>query len=79
MLSYIFIKIDVSGGRLAGSVGYESDFSSGDDLAVHEFKPRIGLCADSREPALDPLSLSVSLSLFCSLPLPDCLSLSISK
>ena len=32
-------------------------FSSGHDLTVHEFKPRIGLCTDSVEPAWDSLSL----------------------
>ena len=37
-------------GHLGGSVGLASDFSSGHDLAVCEFKPHIGLCADSSEP-----------------------------
>ena len=31
-------------------------FSSGHDLTVLEFKPHIGLCADSVEPAWDSLS-----------------------
>ena len=31
-------------------------FGSGHDLTVHKFKPHIGLCADSMEPALDSLS-----------------------
>ena len=49
------------------------DFGSGHNLVVHEFKPHIGLCADSAEPAWDslstllsassPFSLSLSLSL----------------
>ena len=34
-----------------------------------EFKPRVGLCADSVEPAWDPLSLSLSLPLHHSLRL----------
>ena len=37
-------------GRLGGSVGQVSDFSSGHDLTVHEFEPRVGRCADSSEP-----------------------------
>ena len=37
------------------------DFSSGHDLTVHEFKPHVGLCVDSAEPAWDSLSLSLSL------------------
>ena len=48
-------------------------FCSGHDLMVHEFKPRIGLCADSAEPAWDSLSPSLSL------PLPCTLSLSLSQ
>ena len=36
-------------------------FGSGHDLTVHEFKPRIGLHADSVEPAWDSLSVSLSL------------------
>ena len=38
-------------GRLGGSVGEASEFGSGHDLAVRGFKPRVGLCADSSEPA----------------------------
>ena len=49
-------------GRLCGSVGEASDFGSGYDLAVREFGPRVGLSAVIAEPALDPLSLSLSLS-----------------
>ena len=37
-------------GRLDGSVGSASDFSSGHDLTVGEFEPHVGLCADSSEP-----------------------------
>ena len=37
-------------GRLGGSVGRASDFGSGHDLTVHEFEPRVGLCADLSEP-----------------------------
>ena len=43
------------------------DFGSGHDLTAHEFKPCVGLCTDSMEPAWDflsPLSASFSLSLF---------------
>ena len=36
-------------------------FGSGHDLTVHEFEPRIGLCADSAEPAWDSFCLSLSL------------------
>ena len=36
------------------------DFSSGPDLAVCEFKPRVGLHADSSERAWDSLSPSLS-------------------
>ena len=35
-------------------------FSSGHDLMVHEFKPQIGLCADSMESAWDSLCPSLS-------------------
>ena len=36
------------GTRVAQSVEYTTpDFSSGHDLMVHEFKPRVKLCADS--------------------------------
>ena len=33
--------------------------SSGHDLTVHEFEPRIKLCTDSAEPGWNSLSLSV--------------------
>ena len=36
------------------------DFGSGHDLTVCEFKPHIGLCADSMKPAWDSLSPSLS-------------------
>ena len=36
--------------HLGGSVGCMSDLGSGHDLAVCEFKPHVGLCADSSEP-----------------------------
>ena len=39
------------------------DLSSAHDLTVHEFEPRIRLCADSVAPARD--SLSPSLPLAC--------------
>ena len=45
-------------GPLGGSVGYASDFISGHDLRVCEFKPHIGLCAVFRSSA--PLSLCPS-------------------
>ena len=50
-------------------------FGSGLDLTVHEFERRVGLFADSKEPAWDSLSLSLSLSLSVSLSV----SLSLSK
>ena len=34
-------------------------FGSGRDLTVREFEPRVGLCADSAEPAWDSLSSSL--------------------
>ena len=37
-------------GRLGDSVSYTTNFSSGHDLAVHEFKPHVGFCAGSSEP-----------------------------
>ena len=49
------------------------DFGSGHDPMVCEFKPRIGLCADSVKPAWDFLSLPLSAP-----PLPV-LPLSLSK
>ena len=39
------------------------DYDSGYDLMVCEFEPQLELCAGGTEPAWDPLSLSLSLSL----------------
>ena len=36
------------------------DLDAGSNLAVCEFEPRVGLCADSVEPAWDSVSLSLS-------------------
>ena len=36
-------------GCLGGSVGWATNFGSGHDLAVFEFEPRVGLCADRSE------------------------------
>ena len=47
--TFLPFKNSVSG-RLSGSVGSASDFRSGHDLAVCEFEPCVGLCADSSEP-----------------------------
>ena len=50
-------------GRLGGSVGWVSDSGSGHDLTVREFKPCVGLCADSSEPgACFGFCVSLSLS-----------------
>ena len=48
-------------------------FGSGHDLTVREFDLRVGLCADSWEPAWDSLSLSLSA------PPPLALSVSLSQ
>ena len=50
-------------------------FTSGHNLIVREFEVRIGLCADSVDPAWDSLSSSLSAPPVCSLSL----SLSLSK
>ena len=42
-------------------------FGSGHDLRVREFKPHVGLCTDSAEPAWDSLSLSAPLLIMLSL------------
>ena len=63
-------------GRLGGSVGWASDFSSGHDLAVREFEPCVGLWADGSEPGAC-FQFCVSLSL-CPSPV-HALSLSVSK
>ena len=57
-------------------VAQSFDFSSGHDLVVHEFKPRMGPCVDSSEPGAC-FRFCVSLSL-CSSP-SHALSLSLSK
>ena len=57
---------------LSGSVGQVSDFGSGHDLTVHEFKPQIGLSVVSTDLASDPLFPSLSA------PPPLVLSLSLS-
>ena len=44
-------------------------FGSGHDLMVHGFKPCVGLCTDSSEPAWDSLSPPHALSLSLSLSL----------
>ena len=48
-------------------------FGSGHDLTVCEFEHRVGLCAESMDPAWDSLSLSLSL------PSSSALSFSLSK
>ena len=57
------------------------DFCSGHDLTVCGFKPRIGLCTDSVDPAWDSFfpSLSAPSLLILSLCLSVFLSLSLSK
>ena len=50
-------------GTWGGSVGWVSDFSSGHDLTVRGFEPRVGLCADSSEPGTC-LGFCVSLALW---------------
>ena len=58
-------------GRLGGSIRSASDFSSGHGLAVCEFEPRVGLCADSSELGacfgfcVSSLSLHLSLLSVC--------------
>ena len=54
----------------------KSDFGSGHDLTVREFKPHVGLWADSAEPSWDSLSL---LSLCPLLPSTRAFSLKIDK
>ena len=39
-------------GHLGGSVSWASHFGSGHDLTACEFKPCVGLCADSSEPGI---------------------------
>ena len=70
---FIFKTFASQGTWVAQSVTCATlDFSSGHDLMVHEFQSRIGLCADSVEPAWD-------FSLPLSLPLTGLISVSFSK
>ena len=62
-------------GRLGGSVGEASTFSSGRDFMVGGFKPRIRLCADGSEPGAC-FGFCVFLSLSAPPLLMLCLSLS---
>ena len=52
------------------------DLGPGNDLLICEFEPRVEVCADSAEPAWDPLPL---LSLCASLARSRSLSLSLSQ
>ena len=65
-------------GRLGGSVGEASDFGSGHDLAVREFEPRVGLCADRWEPGAC-FGFYVSLVLSALPPLALCFLSKINK
>ena len=59
------IKIKLPVGHLGASISQTSNFSSGHDLTVLEFRSRIGLSALSTEPAsvlCPPLSLHLSRS-----------------
>ena len=69
----ISLSKNIKKGRLGGSVGWAADFSSGHDLAVREFGPRVGLCADSSEPGAC-FGFCVSLSLSAPPPLTLCVS-----
>ena len=57
---YVSFQRGEAPGPLGGSVGWASDFNSGHDLSVHEFEPRVALCADVSEAASDCVSPSVS-------------------
>ena len=49
-------------GCLAGSVKCLTlDFGSGHDFMANDLKPHFWLCAESAEPAWDPLSIHLSL------------------
>ena len=63
---------NIKSGCLGGSIGWASDFCSGNDLTVPEFEPRVGLCADSSEPG-------TCLEFPLSLPLPCWHPVSLSK
>ena len=54
-------------GHLGGSVGWACDFGSGHDLAVYEFEPCVGLCADSSDSVFPSLSAPPLLMLCLSL------------
>ena len=70
---YQLVPNQDKGAWVAQSVKHPSlDLSSGHDLMVREFEPRIRLCADSAEPAWDSLTPSLSA------PSPHALSLSVS-
>ena len=60
--------------HLGGSVSIVCHFGLGHGLTVCEFKPRVGLCADSSEPGAC-FGFCVSLSL----PLPHSLPVSLSQ
>ena len=77
---FCMIKPKASVGRLGGSVGWPSNFSSAHDLVVCEFEPHIKLCADCSKPGgcfKFCLCLSLPLPHDCSVCLP--LSVSLSK
>ena len=70
------LKNQAAWGRLAGSVGWESDFGSGRDLVVRGLEPRVGFCADTSEPGVRAWSLLRILCLPLSLALPHSHSVS---
>ena len=53
------LKLRKIWGHLGGLVHWASNFGSGHDLPVCEFKPHIGFAAVSADPAADPLSPSL--------------------
>ena len=70
------LEVRTWGAWVAQSVEHPSlGFDSGHKLIVRGFKPNIGICAGSVEPAWDSFSLSLSLSA----PTVCALSLSLSK
>ena len=64
--TYITLSVTENVRGEPGWLSWQSDLGSGHDLAVRGFEPHIGLTAVSTELAWDPLSLSLSLPLFCS-------------
>ena len=75
------MKTSILKNDILGAPGWLSrlsvlDFGSGHDLAVHEFEPRVGFCADALEPGAC-FGFCVSLPL-CPSP-AHALSLSVSK